>query len=113
MRFLFQWLRPPRPSGTALHPTRTVDVDEPFAQVFEGSVHGVEQVLGGVVRDADGERGTIEATFGLIGSERVTITLQDMGERRTRVTVESRRGAAVGASQHSQYVDALIAYLQK
>ncbi len=66
-------------------------------------------MLGGVVRE---ERpGTIEATFGLIGSERLTCTIVSLDGGRSRVTIETRRGAQAGGPAPSAYVKALADYL--
>ena len=71
--------------------------------------YGIESVLGGVVRE---ERpGAIEATFGLVDSERLTCTVFDLGEGRSRVTIETRRGAQPGNPPPSPYVKALADYL--
>jgi len=66
-------------------------------------------VLGGVVREEC--PGTIEATFGLIGSERLTCTIAGLDDGRSRVTIETRRGAQAGHPAPSSYVKALADYL--
>jgi len=55
--------------------------------------------------------GTIEATFGLIGSERLTCTIAGLEGGRSRVTIETRRGAQAGSPAASPYVKALADYL--
>ena len=55
--------------------------------------------------------GTIEATFGLIDSERLTCTLIALEGERTRVTIETRRGARAGNPPPSPYVKSLADYL--
>lgn len=112
MSFIFKWLRPERPSGVALHPSRTIEVDLPFAVAFDRCIEGIEGALGGVVRERNPERGTIEATFGLVNSERMSVTLQRMDDGRTRVIIESRRGLTAEPAHSSQYVDALARFLQ-
>jgi len=111
MRFLFKWLRPERPPGVALHPSRTVELDMPPAQAFVRSMEGIERILGGYVRESDAAKGTIEATFGLVNSERLMVTVQPLEGERSRVIVESRRGASAEQRAGSQYVDALAKYL--
>jgi hypothetical protein len=112
MSFIFKWLRPQRPSGVALHPSRTIEVDMPFEVAFDRCIEGIEGALGGVVRERNPERGTIEATFGLVNSERMSVALQRMDDGRTRVIIESRRGLTTEPARSSQYVDALAQYLQ-
>jgi hypothetical protein len=112
VRFLFKWLRVERPPGVALHPTRTIELDVPPSAAFERSVLGIENTLGGVVRDSDRDRGTIEATFGLIDSERLSVAIEPLERNRSRVVIESRRGAMAQQPSGSQYVDALADYLR-
>lgn len=112
MRYLFKWLKVERPSGVALHPSRTLELDVPPAEAFERCVRGIEQVLGGIVRDADAARGSIEATFGLVDSERMSISVTPLETGRSRVLVESRRGASAAPAKPSSYVQALAEFLQ-
>ncbi len=112
MKFLRDLLRVERPPGVALHASETVEVEAPFDAVFTRCVRGIEDVLGGAVRECSEERGSIEATFGLIDSERLTCTVQRIGADRTRVVIESRRGASAEPARPSQYVRALAEFLQ-
>jgi hypothetical protein len=112
MSFILKWLRPERPPGVALHPSRTIELDAPFEVAFDRCVDGIEGALGGVIRERDAEHGTIEATFGLVNSERLSVSLDRMEDGRTRVLIESRRGLATQPSQGSQYVDALAHFLR-
>lgn len=111
MKFLREWLHIERPSGIATHASQTLELDAPYAQAVEQCVRGIEDVLGGIVRERSEERGSIEATFGLINSERLTCTLERIGDARTRVTIVSRRGATAEPAKPSQYVQTLAAYL--
>ncbi|HKU68287.1 MAG TPA: hypothetical protein VJP85_10970 [Candidatus Baltobacteraceae bacterium] len=113
MKFLREWLRVQRPPGVATHASQTVDVDLTYAQAFHRCVRGIEDVLGGAVREADDRRGTIEATFGLINSERLTCTLSRMEGDRTRILIESRRGISAEPAKPSPYVRALAEFLTK
>lgn len=112
MKFLRDWLRIERPAGVATHASQTFEIEDPYERVWENCVRGIEDVLGGAVRECSRERGTIEATFGLINSERLTCTLAALDPQRTRVTVESRRGASAEPAKPSQYVRALAEFLQ-
>lgn len=113
MKFIRDWLRVQRPAGVAPHASQTVELEEPYAQAFRKCVRGIEDVLGGIVRESDERRGSIEATFGLINSERLTCTLERLDEQRTRAIVTSRRGASAEPAKPSQYVRALADYLTK
>ena len=112
MRFLFRWLRMERPAGVALHPTRTLELELSPDEAFERALRGSEHTLGGVIRDCNKRLRTFEATFGLINSERITITVQPLEKRRSRVSIESRRLASGQAPPASQYVDVLADYLR-
>lgn len=113
MRFLRRWLHVERPPGVALHPSKTIDLDMPAQAAFERAVHGIDFVLGGAVRESNAQRGTIEATFGLVNSERMTVSVTAIDESHARVVIESRRGVSGQSPPSSQYVDALAAYLQR
>lgn len=112
MSFFFKWLRPERPSGVALHPAQTVELDLPFAAAFDRCLEGIAGVLGGAVRESDARTGSIEATFGLVNSERLAVSLESIDPQRTRVTIESRRVLTAEPPRTSQYVRALANFLQ-
>ncbi|MBV9271777.1 MAG: hypothetical protein JO165_11830 [Candidatus Eremiobacteraeota bacterium] len=111
MRFLKRWLRIERPESAAIRPSRKIVVDAPYDEAFDRTLHGIEQVLGGVVRDSDRETGSIEATFGLTFAERLSCSLERADEEHTNVRITSRRGVQAEARQHSDYVDVLAKYL--
>jgi hypothetical protein len=113
MKHLRNWLRPERPPGVSLHPARTVEVPASQPVVFDTLVSGIQQVLGGNVSAVDTERGTMEATFGLVNSERLSITVAGSDAGSTRVTIEARRGAVADQPASSSYVDALANFLQR
>jgi hypothetical protein len=111
MSFFFKWLRPERPSGVALHPAQTVESALPPARAFERCVQGIENVLGGVVRERDAQSGTIDATFGLVNSERISVTVEPLDEG-SRIIIESRRVLSAEPPRPSPYVGALARFLQ-
>lgn len=113
MKFLRNWLRVERPPGVATHASQTIEIDDAYADAFHRCVRGIEDVLGGAVRESDEQRGTIEATFGLINSERLSCKLAAIGDRRARIIIESRRGISAEPAKPSDYVRALAEYLRK
>jgi hypothetical protein len=113
MKFLRDWLRVERPPGVATHASQTIELHIPYGDAFAKCVRGIEDVLGGAVREADEQRGSIEATFGLVNSERLTCAISRVDEQCTRVRIESRRGASAEPPKRSQYVSALAAFLTK
>lgn len=111
MRFLRKWLSVERPQGVSLNPSRTIEIEAPAGDVFDRCMKAVEQVLGGHADTADRKRGEIEATFGLINSERLSISFESLSTDRTRVRIQSRRGAISQQPRESSYVDALTSFL--
>ncbi|HEY8298066.1 MAG TPA: hypothetical protein VIG32_08610 [Candidatus Baltobacteraceae bacterium] len=111
MSFILKWLRIEKPSGASLRPSRVVEVPRAYDAAFDRCVDGIERVLGGVVRESDRAAGTVEATFGLTFSERLTCSLDPLDAQRTRARIESRRGAQPQARVRSDYVDRLAEYL--
>lgn len=111
MKFFRNWLRVDRPSSAALHPTRTLVIEAPASAVYAACISAIEHTLGGHVYEQNAAAGRIDATFGLVNSERLSVTLAALEEEKTRVTVESRRGALSQQRASSDYVDALTNYL--
>ena len=108
---MIAWLGIARPTTIALHPSRTIELALPKDEAFDRCRDGIERVLGGVIREADRERGTVEAGFGLIFSERLTCSIYAIDVARSQVVIESRRGAHAAAATPSSYVAALADYL--
>jgi len=78
-------------------------------EAFARCKFGIEQVLGGSVT-AERSLESLDASFGLVHSERLTCTLDAIDAARTRVTIETRRGVQRDAPA-SSYVSALARYL--
>lgn len=112
MKFLRDWLRIERPAGIAPNTSQRLELELPHEEARRRCVRGIEDVLGGVVSDDGRTSGAIEATFGLIDSERLTCTLSAQGERSTRVLIESRRGISSQPAKPSHYVRVLAEFLQ-
>lgn len=111
MQFLRRWLKIERPQSAAIRPHRKLELPDRYDRVFGLALEGIERVLGGAVREADLERGYIEATFGLTFSERLTCELKRIDDTTTRIDIESRRGVQAQARYTSDYVDALASFL--
>ena len=108
---MIAWLGIARPQTIALHPSRTIELALSKDEAFDRCRDGIERVLGGVIRESQRDRGTIEAGFGLIFSERLTCTVAATDATHSRVVVEARRGAQAVTAMPSSYVDALADYL--
>lgn len=111
MNIFLKWLQVRPARRVALHPTRSLELPGPLEDVFARCIEGIERVLGGVVRESDLTCGTIDATFGLMFSERLTCSLERLGAGETRVRIESRRGAVGEPKMQSDYVDRLADWL--
>ncbi len=94
-----------------MHPSRTVELELSTDAAFDRCRYGIERVLGGFVREERRTEGTLEATFGLIYSDRLTCTLAAIDGTRTRVIIETRRGAQAPNSAPAPYINALAEYL--
>ena len=107
-----RWFRIERPPGIWVHPSKTIELALPPAAALNRCADGIERVLGGVIQERDDARGRIEATFGLIFSERLTCTVTEAAKG-ARVSIESRRGAQLEPPKTSSYVEALADYLME
>jgi hypothetical protein len=111
LRLLRRFLRPER-LELGLRPHRefvaAAEAETAYAQAFDA----LERVLGAAIVSTDRERGTIEAAFGLVNSERLIVTLERLDERRTRVIVEAFYPAGLRRPVRSRAVDALADALE-
>ncbi|MFN2528683.1 MAG: hypothetical protein ABR584_08190 [Candidatus Baltobacteraceae bacterium] len=109
MSFILRWLGivSERPSGISVRPSRTVALGVSYDDAFERCIRGLEDVVGAQIRDMDREHGTIDATFGLMFSERIACIVQRIDERTTQVTLESRRIAGAELPKDSAVLDRL------
>jgi hypothetical protein len=110
VRFFLKWLRGDRPAGVALHPSRTIDVESPAAAAFDRCIAIVQDDLGGHVTGSV-RPSSIEAAFGLVNSERLTISIEPMEQTSCRVTLQSRRIAAPQPPGASPYVERIARIL--
>jgi hypothetical protein len=111
MKFIRDWLRIERPAGILPHPAQRVEIPCSYDETWNACVRGIEDVLGGVVRESNQASGTLEASFGLVNSERLTCALEALEPKKTRVLIEGRRGPSPQPATSSQYVSALAEYL--
>ncbi|MDQ6931207.1 MAG: hypothetical protein M3126_11160 [Candidatus Eremiobacteraeota bacterium] len=115
MSFILKWLGflKEKPAGISVRPSRTFDIDLAYDAAVERCVRGLEDVLGAQVRELDRERGTVEASFGLMFSERVACSLQRAGADATQVTLESRRIAGSELPKNSAVLDRLERWMRE
>lgn len=111
MSFIARWLnlaKERKPVG--LRPHRDVDVDAGYEETRDRVMRGIEMALGAHAGSDRG--GIIEAAFGLVNSERVRCTLEQVGDARTQVRIEAYFPAGSSLREHSRAVDALADYLE-
>lgn len=115
MSFLLKWLGffKDRPAGISVRPSRTFTIHLEYDAAFERCVRGLEDVLGAHVRERDRDSGNIEATFGLMFSERVACSLRRDGGNTTQVTLESRRIAGSELPKRSAVLDRLESWMRE
>jgi len=107
MQFLMKWLRLERPSGAVLHPARTVEVDASAVDTFARCERIIRDVLGGNI-DSPRPPRSMEASFGLVNSERLSVFIEPLSPQACRVTIQSRRMASAEPAVKSSYVEALV-----
>ena len=112
MKFFLKWLKIDRPSGVALHPSRTVELDLPQVAAYERCRTIVTDVLGGNITSEDSPR-AIDASFGLVNSERISISIEAVGENTSRVLIQSRRLLSAEAPVRSNYVETIARTLAR
>ncbi|MFN2448860.1 MAG: hypothetical protein ABR508_03575 [Candidatus Baltobacteraceae bacterium] len=113
MNIFRKWLRVERPAGVAPYAARAVELPVPAHEVLTLCESAVRDVLGGTIAQSEPQNGFLEARFGLVDSERLTITVEAAGPQLTRVRVQARRGVCTQTPGGSRYADALCAYLMK
>lgn len=107
MSFLRRWLDLTKNrQRVGLRPYRDVVVDAGYDSAYDRVLGAIERVLGANVAAADRNGGTIEASFGLVNSERVRCTLQRLDDR-TAVRVEAFFPAGAVVRERSRAVNAL------
>jgi hypothetical protein len=113
--FLLRWLGigQERTASISVRPSRTLTLAVPYDAAFERCVHGLEEIVGANVRAMDRQTGTIEATFGLMFSERVACDVRRVDENTTQVTIESRRIAGAELPKDSAVLERLSQWIRE
>ncbi|GAC1390530.1 MAG: hypothetical protein NVSMB31_07610 [Vulcanimicrobiaceae bacterium] len=115
MNFIAKWLGlgVENSGGIAVRPSRTMEIGLSYDAAFARCLQGLAEVVGANVREADSQRGTIDATFGLTFSERLACSIARIDETRTRVTIESRRIAGTSLPKDSAVLDRLELWVRE
>lgn len=114
MSFILRWLglTIERPTGIAVRPSRTIEVALPYEAAYDRCLQGLRDVAGANIAAADPAGGTIDASFGLINSERIACTVRRIDADRSQVTIESRRFAGTGLAKDSAVLDRLEVWIR-
>jgi hypothetical protein len=109
IRFLLDRIRGRRtPVNVRSHRELTLPVD---VQTARGRARrAIEEVLGANVYAE--EAGWIDAGFGLVNQERITVSFEAVTHVQTRVVIEARYPAALSRPERSRAVEALADALE-
>jgi len=112
--FLLKWLGFERaPQAFDVRPSRTIVLELSAEAAFDVVLRALDAAVGAQIESADRERGTIDATFGLIFSERIACSLRSLAPGSTEVVLESRRRAAARPTTDRDVLDRLTEYLTR
>ncbi|MBV8434845.1 MAG: hypothetical protein JO029_11255 [Candidatus Eremiobacteraeota bacterium] len=114
MSFILKWLGFEKPSAAiGLRPHRDVELPVDYDAAYARVLSGIELVLGANVSLDDRRGGTVEATFGLVNSERIRCTLTRVDPTCTHVRVEAFFPAGAAVPARSRAVEALAETLAR
>ncbi len=115
MSFLLKWLglNIERSSNIGLRPSRTLELELPFEAAFERCIEALENDLGAIVRDRNPQTGSIDASFGLMFSERIACSLTKIDQTHTMIRIESHRSAQIELPKDTQVLDRLTQFLMQ
>lgn len=94
-----------------MRPSRALTIAVPFDAAFERCLRGLQEIVGAQIRATDKQTGTIEATFGLMFSERLACSVHGIDEHSSHVTIESRRIAGADIPKSSAVLDRLAEWV--
>lgn len=106
MHFFRKWLKIDRPSGVALHPSRVLELPIAQTDAYDRCRTIVIHTLGGNITSEDPPR-SLDASFGLVNSERISISIESADANASRVRIQSRRLLSAEAPVTSNYVETI------
>ena len=107
MSFFLKWLKPETSSRIGMRPHRTLELAAKFDEAYDRVMRELNRKLGANISVDDRKTGFIEATFGLINSERLRVNVESVDEAHTRVRIEAYYPAGMTIAEKSANVDAL------
>ena len=103
MSFFLKWLRAGTSAKISLRPRQDVTLASNYGDAYAKTLDAVERILGAnpTVNDKPGK--LIEASFGLVNSERIRISFESKSETETTVRIEALypAGAAIPADSRA------------
>ena len=114
MSFLLRWLGflDAKPASLAVRPTISLTLELPYGAAFARALVATRDIVGATLDHADESTGEIDASFGLINSERIAIRLLRVDDAHTSARIESRRPAGTTLPQTGAVLTRLERYLR-
>ena len=110
--FLLKWLRPETSSRIGMRPHKNVELPLPIDEAHDQVLKQLDQTLGANISVDDRKTHFIEATFGLVKSERLRINFEAMDGSHTLVRIEAHYQAGMTIAEKSTAVEALAKALE-
>lgn len=112
MSFLLKWLKPETSSRIGMRPHRNLEVELAIDEAYDRVLQALDRVLGASVSIDDRKTYFIEASFGLVKSERLRVTCEAIDDTLTKIHVEAYYPAGMKIAEKSAAVDALANALE-
>jgi hypothetical protein len=107
MSFILKWLRPDTTTRIGMRPHRIVELELAIDDAYRHVLKLVDHELGANTSIEDPQTHFIEATFGLINSERIRINLEKIDKTHTRIRIEAYFPANMKIAEKSLAVETL------
>ncbi len=95
-----------------MNPSVAVVLPLTAVEALERCAQGIEYELGGVISNHNLTAGSLDATFGLLHSERISCQCVALDSSHTSVRIVSRALVGTTPRMQSDYVTRLAAYLR-
>lgn len=112
MSFLLKWLKPETSHKISLRPRQDVTLEIAYDDAYANTKTAIEQTLGANVTIDDKSTHLIEASFGLVNSERIRCTFDCKTESTTTIRIEALFPAGANIPKESRAVEALAEALK-
>jgi hypothetical protein len=111
--FFLKWLRPETSSRIGMRPHQNVELALSIDAAFDRVLHMLDRELGANISVDDRKTHFIEATFGLVKSERLRIYFETIDDAHTLVRIEAYYQAGMTIAEKSMAVETLAKALEK